>query len=95
MLESSKWVRTHGPTRHTHTQVGLIFFFFYKCQYGSTFDLAHQEPSSSRLNPWWAGLAHQPVWSHTLCWTLQCWVVFLTKHISGLTNGNLASTPNT
>jgi len=23
-----------------------------------------------------------------------CWTAFLTKHISGLTSGNLASTPN-
>jgi len=46
-------------------QVGLKFF--YKFQYGSK---AHQEPDSFELNLWWAGLAHQLAWWHTLCWTL-------------------------
>jgi len=60
-------------------RIGLKFL--EKCQYGSIFDPTHKEPGSFGLKLWWAELVYQPVWSHTLCWALQCWVVFLTKHI--------------
>jgi len=58
-IELSKWVRTREPTRLTTSSGRIGLNFFYKFQYGLIFDLAHLELGSSRLNPWWAWLAHQ------------------------------------
>jgi len=59
-LELSKWVGTREPTRLTTGSSWVGLKSFYKFQYRMIFDPAHLEPDSFGLNPWWAGLAHQP-----------------------------------
>jgi len=89
-LEPSKWVRIRGSTRSITglDRVGLKFF--YKFQYRLIFDSVLQEPGSSgwtRGGPDWPTNPHGDTF-----WILQCWAVFLTKHIGRLANRNLAST---
>jgi len=53
-VELSKWVGTCEPTRLITGSGWVWLNFFYKFQYGLTFDPVHLEPGSSGLNPWWA-----------------------------------------
>jgi len=49
----------------------------------------------TRINFWHDPLRIQSIrMVHILFWALECLTVFLTKHISELTNRNLTSTPN-
>jgi len=59
-VELSKWIGTSEPIRLITDlgRVGLKFFYKFQCRL--IFDPAHLEPGSLGLNPWWAGLAHQP-----------------------------------